>query len=179
MDRGFRSVLSSWSTSSMTLPYASVSTIESQSNVQGGVPLKSGYYTSKGILEEDSTKSRHARIPSISTISPSTATTATRSQISWLAIYFVTNLSLTLYNKFVLVRFPFPYTLTALHALCGSIGGYVLQERGLFEPRALTASENAVLAAFSVLYTVNIAVSNLSLGLVTVPVSADLPLFLG
>ena len=53
-----------------------------------------------------------------------------------------------------------------------------MQERGLFEPRALTASENVVLVAFSVLYTVNIAVSNLSLGWVTVPVSADLLLFI-
>lgn len=48
-------------------------------------------------------------------------------------------------------------------------------ERGMFEPRALSVSENAVLVAFSVLYTVNIAVSNLSLGLVTVPVR---PLYL-
>lgn len=32
----------------------------------------------------------------------------------------------------VLVKFPFPWTLTALHALCGSIGGYVLLEQGYY-----------------------------------------------
>lgn len=93
------------------------------------------------------------------------------SQSAWLLLYFLSNLSLTLYNKFVLVRFPFPYTLTALHALCGSIGGYILMERGAFEPKQLSLRENMILCAFSMLYTINIAVSNLSLGLVTVPVS--------
>lgn len=101
------------------------------------------------------------------------------SQTTWLVLYFLSNLSLTLYNKGVLVRFPFPYTLTALHALCGSIGGYVLLERGAFEPRSLSVRENVILGLFSVLYTVNIAVSNLSLGLVTVPVCVFffLPIF--
>ena len=104
-------------------------------------------------------------------------------QTTWLVLYFLTNLGLTLYNKGVLVRFPFPYTLTALHALCGSIGGYILLERGAFEPRVLSVRENVILGLFSVLYTVNIAVSNLSLGLVTVPVSVPrllypLPIFL-
>lgn len=39
----------------------------------------------------------------------------------WLVLYFVFNLGLTLYNKGVLVRFPYPYTLTALHTFCGSV----------------------------------------------------------
>jgi hypothetical protein len=38
-------------------------------------------------------------------------------------------------------------------------------------PARLTQRENLILAAFSVLYTINIAVSNISLQLVTVPVS--------
>jgi len=38
-------------------------------------------------------------------------------------------------------------------------------------PARLTQRENVILAAFSVLYTINIAVSNISLQLVTVPVS--------
>lgn len=54
------------------------------------------------------------------------------SQPFWLLLYFVFNLALTLYNKRVLVKFPFPYTLTAVHALCGSIGGYVLLEQGFY-----------------------------------------------
>jgi hypothetical protein len=50
----------------------------------------------------------------------------------WLSLYFVFNLALTLFNKMVLVKFPFPYTLTAIHALFGSIGCYILHERGVF-----------------------------------------------
>jgi hypothetical protein len=50
----------------------------------------------------------------------------------WLVLYFCFNLALTLYNKMVLVKFPFPYTLTAIHALFGSIGCYILHEQGLF-----------------------------------------------
>ncbi|KZV84902.1 hypothetical protein EXIGLDRAFT_682362, partial [Exidia glandulosa HHB12029] len=104
-----------------------------------------------------------------------------QSQPFWLALYFMFNLSLTLYNKMVLVKFPFPWTLTALHALCGTIGGYVLLEQGYYVPARTTSRDNWQLLLFSVLYTVNIAVSNVSLQLVTVPfhqvVRASAPLF--
>ncbi|KAI0634110.1 triose-phosphate transporter family-domain-containing protein [Trametes polyzona] len=104
-----------------------------------------------------------------------------RSEALWLALYFAFNLGLTLYNKGVLVRFPYPYTLTAVHALCGSLGGHVLRQRKLYTPARLDARSYAVLAAFSVLYAVNIAVSNISLHLVTVPfhqvVRAATPIF--
>ncbi|EPQ51849.1 TPT-domain-containing protein [Gloeophyllum trabeum ATCC 11539] len=96
-------------------------------------------------------------------------------------MYFCFNLGLTLYNKGVLVRFPFPYTLTAIHALCGSIGGYFLLARGMYVPAKLSSQDNAALVAFSVLYAMNIAVSNVSLQLVTVPfhqvVRASTPIF--
>lgn len=98
------------------------------------------------------------------------ALSGTRSQAFWLVLYFAFNLGLTLYNKGVLVRFPYPYTLTAVHAFCGSLGGYVLRRKKLYTPACLDAKSYAVLAAFSVLYAVNIAVSNISLHLVTVPV---------
>ncbi|KAH7101697.1 TPT-domain-containing protein [Auriculariales sp. MPI-PUGE-AT-0066] len=102
-------------------------------------------------------------------------------QVFWLSAYFLFNLSLTLYNKMVLVKFPFPWTLTALHALCGSIGGYVLLEQGYYVPARTSSKDNLTLMAFSVLYTVNIAISNVSLQLVTVPfhqvVRATTPLF--
>ncbi|KAJ7481498.1 triose-phosphate transporter family-domain-containing protein [Mycena latifolia] len=95
-------------------------------------------------------------------------------------MYFCFNLGLTMYNKCVLLRFPFPYTLSALHALIGTIGGSLLTKRGHVPPR-LNLHETAVLLAFSVLYAVNIAVSNLSLQLVTVPfhqiVRASTPIF--
>ncbi|KAF8153037.1 triose-phosphate transporter family-domain-containing protein [Crassisporium funariophilum] len=119
----------------------------------------------------------------------------------WLGLYFTLNLSLTLYNKSVLSHFPFPYTLTALHALCGTIGTFILLR---LDPgpggtrnaaRALTSvsplhhsvmpnlngRELVVLFLFSILYTVNIVVSNASLRLVTVPfhqvVRSSTPLF--
>jgi hypothetical protein len=89
----------------------------------------------------------------------------------WLVMYFCFNLGLTLYNKGVLVSFPFPYTLSALHALFGTIGGTMLAQRGYFVPSRLNLQEALVVAIFSVLYATNIVVSNVSLQLVTVPVS--------
>jgi hypothetical protein len=88
----------------------------------------------------------------------------------WLILYFCFNLSLTLHNKVVLVRFPYPYTLTALHALCGSIGGHLLLKSGAYVPVKLCPLDTVALFAFSVLYAVNIIVSNVSLQMVTIPV---------
>lgn len=88
----------------------------------------------------------------------------------WLALYFFFNLFLTLYNKVVLVHFPYPYTVTALHALCGTIGGWSLLAQGLFAQKRLSKSDSVALVMFSVLYAMNIAISNVSLNLVTVPV---------
>ena len=93
------------------------------------------------------------------------------SQAFWLGAYFAFNLSLTLYNKGVLVRFPYPYTLTAVHALFGSIGGLFLRRQNVYTPARLGSRHYVLLAAFSVLYAVNIAVSNISLHMVTIPVS--------
>ncbi|ODN90217.1 hypothetical protein L198_06235 [Cryptococcus wingfieldii CBS 7118] len=105
----------------------------------------------------------------------------TDSTTFWLGLYFLFNLGLTLYNKALLMSFRFPYTLTGLHALSGSAGCYIALERGAFVPARLTQRENLILAAFSVLYTVNIAISNVSLQLVSIPfhqvVRASTPLF--
>ncbi|KAF9645483.1 hypothetical protein BDM02DRAFT_508835 [Thelephora ganbajun] len=99
----------------------------------------------------------------------------------WLALYFFLNLSLTLYNKVVLVQFPYPYTVTALHALCGTIGGWSLLAQGLFVRKRLSTSDKMALVMFSVLYAMNIAISNVSLNLVTIPfhqvVRAATPIF--
>ncbi|EJU01333.1 TPT-domain-containing protein [Dacryopinax primogenitus] len=112
---------------------------------------------------------------------PTTLARSLDTPAAWLALYFAFNLGLTLYNKGVLVKFPFPYTLTAVHALCGSIGCWIALELGYFKPQPLTRAETLTLGAFSILYTVNIAVSNISLQLVTVPfhqvVRAATPLF--
>lgn len=100
----------------------------------------------------------------------------------WLLLYFLFNLTLTLYNKLVLVRFPFPYTLTALHTFSGTLGSYLAMELDYFTPANLSKRETFLLSLFSLLYTINIAISNLSLQLVTVPfhqvVRASTPIFI-
>lgn len=113
--------------------------------------------------------------PLLGTHSSSSPPSSRRSLAFWLILYFGFNLGLTLYNKGVLIHFPFPYTLTALHALCGTFGGLILLKNGTFVPAKLTVADNLALVAFSVLYTINIAVSNVSLHLVTVPVSDVIP----
>lgn len=81
----------------------------------------------------------------------------------WLGLYFILNLSLTLYNKIILNNFKFPYSLTAIHTLCGSVGCYLLYMMGVFTPAKLGDRENLIMIMFSVLYTINIAISNVSL----------------
>ncbi|KAK9463377.1 triose-phosphate transporter family-domain-containing protein [Lipomyces oligophaga] len=104
-----------------------------------------------------------------------------RTKYLWLAIYFFFNLALTLYNKAVLGNFPFPYMLTFIHAACGTIGCSFFYARGAFTLSSLSDRENFTLFLFSLLYTINIAISNVSLNLVTVPfhqiVRAMTPLF--
>lgn len=92
---------------------------------------------------------------------------------AWLMLYFAFNLGLTLFNKLVLQGFPFPWTLTAIQMLSGTIGTQIALSRGFFTQARLTTKENGVMLAFSGLYTINIAVSNLSLHLVSVPVSVS------
>jgi hypothetical protein len=105
-----------------------------------------------------------------------------QSQGFWLALYFAFNLSLTLYNKGVLVHFPFPYTLTAIHSLCGTIGGYFVTKSGLYKPAKLNRKQFRALGLFSILYAINIAVSNVSLRLVSIPIHqvirASAPMFI-
>lgn len=104
-----------------------------------------------------------------------------RKKYAWLAIYFLFNLVLTLFNKVVLGSFPFPYVLTSIHALCGTIGCFILNRQGAFTLSRLTDREDITLLFFSFLYTINIAISNVSLKLVTVPfhqvIRATTPLF--
>lgn len=105
----------------------------------------------------------------------------TKQQYSWLAIYFLFNIVLTIFNKVVLGKFPFPYSLTAVHAFSGTIGCFVLHRLGFFTLSRLSTAENLVLVLFSFLFTINIAISNVSLELVTVPlhqiIRATTPLF--
>lgn len=56
----------------------------------------------------------------------------TSSGAFWICLYFILNLALTLFNKIVLVHFPFPYLLTATHALFGTIGCLLLVLNAVF-----------------------------------------------
>ncbi|PTB37800.1 uncharacterized protein TrAFT101_005322 [Trichoderma asperellum] len=90
-------------------------------------------------------------------------------KFTWLGTYFFLSLVLTLYNKLVLGMFHFPWLLTFLHTSFASVGTYVMLQMGYFKLSRLGRRENLSLVAFSALFTANIAVSNLSLAMVSVP----------
>jgi len=90
-------------------------------------------------------------------------------KISYLGIYFLCNISLTIYNKLILGKFAYPWLLTAIHAGSASIGCYILLMRGQFTLTKLSVQQNTVLVLFSILFTVNIATSNVSLAMVSIP----------
>ncbi|KAF8469687.1 triose-phosphate transporter family-domain-containing protein [Kalaharituber pfeilii] len=108
-------------------------------------------------------------MPTIPTAPQTQGATTLRQQYTWLALYFALNLALTLYNKAVMGKFPFPYLLTGIHTFCGSVGCIILYYRGSFTLTRLTDREQLILLVFSMLYTINIAISNVSLNLVTIP----------
>ncbi|KAF9285468.1 UAA transporter [Mortierella alpina] len=89
---------------------------------------------------------------------------------SWLAMYFLLNLVLTIYNKAILstFHFSFPWTLTGIHTLCSGLGALTMARLGYFTPAQLGERENMVMLMFSFLYTLNIAISNVSLNEVSV-----------
>ncbi|CAK7563876.1 MAG: hypothetical protein SEPTF4163_001756 [Sporothrix epigloea] len=96
-------------------------------------------------------------------------TISTRSKMMQLGFYFLCNVALTIYNKLILGKFPHPWLLTALHTGSASIGCYILRMRGTIPRTKLNWDEEMKLVAFSVLFTINIAISNVSLAMVSVP----------
>ncbi|KAF4589425.1 Drp1p [Ophiocordyceps camponoti-floridani] len=90
-------------------------------------------------------------------------------KFTWLGTYFFFSLLLTLYNKLVLGMFSFPWLLTCLHASFASLGTYAMMHLGYFKLSRLGRREYLALLAFSALFTANIALSNLSLAMVSVP----------
>ena len=60
-------------------------------------------------------------------------------------------------------QFPYPYLLTGIHTLCSYIGCSILYNRGAFTLTDLSQRETLTLFLFSMLYTINIAISNVSL----------------
>jgi len=100
---------------------------------------------------------------------------------AWLGLYLVCSLALTLHNKYLLNHFPFPWTLTAVHAFSAALGSWMCAWRGVFKPAPLSHPTTPLLAVFSVLYSANIVASNASLRLVSIAthqvVRAATPLF--
>ncbi|KAJ5595667.1 hypothetical protein N7450_002125 [Penicillium hetheringtonii] len=85
----------------------------------------------------------------------------------WLTAYFGFSMGITIYNKFILGSFKAPWLLTCLHTTFSSIGTFIMMKRGYFQLSELGRKEHFILVAFSVLFTSNIAMSNLSLSLVS------------
>ena len=90
----------------------------------------------------------------------------------WLSLYFACNLGLTIYNKAIMqfANFPYPWTVTAIHCFFSAIGSYLVvstsSKRETINPEVNSLKGSAILISFSVLYTINIAISNVSLNLV-------------
>jgi len=99
----------------------------------------------------------------------------TDSMYFWLFVYFATNLGLTIYNKAVLqfANFHFPFLLTGIHCLFSCVGAFAFVLLTSTKRDTYASAEGSsrrgtlVLLGFSVLYTINIAMSNISLDQVT------------
>ncbi|CAI6342217.1 unnamed protein product [Periconia digitata] len=100
---------------------------------------------------------------------PATPAVGTWTTAIFLACYFLMNICLTFYNKAVLGSFQFPWILTAVHTFSAFAGCSILLLFGQFQLTRLTAHDNLTLFIFSLLFTLNIAMSNVSLAMVSVP----------
>lgn len=96
-------------------------------------------------------------------------TVSTSKKLTYLGLYFLLNLSVTLSNKALLRNASLPWLLTFSHTFATSIGCSMLLATGQMKLSKLTLRDNLILVAFSTLFTVNIAISNVSLALVSVP----------
>ncbi|KAL2066692.1 hypothetical protein VTL71DRAFT_2764 [Oculimacula yallundae] len=91
-----------------------------------------------------------------------------RTKIFYLSTYLLLNLALTIHSKMLFAQFKFPFLLTAFHTGATSLGCYALMLGGYIKPSSLSLRDNMIIVAFSVLCTINIAISNVSLALVSV-----------
>lgn len=97
------------------------------------------------------------------------STISARVKLVLLAGYLALTIAITLSTKSVLSRLQAPWILTALHSAFSAVGcNLLMQSRGRKYSK-LSLRDNIVMAAFSSLFTVNIAVCNMSLGMVSVP----------
>ncbi|KAK3694181.1 triose-phosphate transporter family-domain-containing protein [Podospora appendiculata] len=125
--------------------------------------------TDSGDLEAQFLQPQHHLVPPISPGLEAENRVPGWTKISYLAVYFLCNISLTIYNKLILGQFGYPWLLTSIHAGSASIGCYILLMRGHFTLTKLSFHQNTVLVLFSILFTINIATSNVSLAMVSIP----------
>lgn len=88
----------------------------------------------------------------------------------WISLYFLANLGLTIHNKWVLqkLNFDYPWLLTAIHIGISGLGAsFMIRKMNVCIPPQLNLKENLSLWSFSLLYTINIAISNVSLNYVS------------
>ncbi|KAF2152156.1 TPT-domain-containing protein [Myriangium duriaei CBS 260.36] len=94
---------------------------------------------------------------------------STHIKLVLLALYLILNLALTLSTKAIFQHLKAPWLLTALHSTFAAVGcNVVMKWRGQTFTQ-LSRRDNLIIVAFSTLFTVNIAVSNVSLSMVSVP----------
>lgn len=96
-------------------------------------------------------------------------TISTRVKLTLLAAYLALNMALTLSTKAIFQKKSAPWTLTALHSTFAGVGCNILMRFRGQKFTSLSTRDNLVLVAFSTLFTINIAVSNVSLAMVSVP----------
>lgn len=101
----------------------------------------------------------------------------------YLTTWFLLNIVITLYSKavFSLYAFPCPLLLTTVHMICTAIGVFLCQAWNIFQPAQPTWTIAKTMLWFSVIFTVNIWLSNASLLAVSVNlhqvVRTTIPLF--
>ncbi|KAH7370863.1 triose-phosphate transporter family-domain-containing protein [Rhexocercosporidium sp. MPI-PUGE-AT-0058] len=91
-----------------------------------------------------------------------------RTKVFYLGTYLFLTLALTIHSKILFAQFKFPLLLTAFHTGATSMGCYMLMLGGYIKPSKLSLRDNMSIVSFSMLCTINIAISNVSLALVSV-----------
>jgi hypothetical protein len=85
----------------------------------------------------------------------------------WLGLWLINNVAVTLLNKaaFSSVHFNYPMTLSLIHMLCSGIGCRIFYTRPV---KSLSSEARKQILLFSIIFTLNIAVGNVSLKYVSV-----------
>lgn len=92
-------------------------------------------------------------------------------QVFWLLAWMLNNVLVTMINKaaFAKVDFKYPFTLSAVHMACCLVGAqtYFLFSNNT-KPKQLDAKDSKTIMFFSIIFSLNIAIGNVSLRWVSV-----------